>query len=614
MNRRRLHFFYSLPELLRNRVVLVLAIFLVAFGVRVLSWHDTRLEVGKVQTAVTADYQRVAQLLRQGGVAAFLSSSSPLSNLNTIGHPPGYSLLMAVVSSLFTESNSAIQFVQIAGDALAAVIIFLIAAEVWSLSAGVIAGMLAAISPQFAWNSVLRLPDSLAVLPILLAVYCLTRAVRRPRLVTFIATGALVGLSCWLRANALLLVFFLAAAVPLLVKDERKWRYAMALVFGTLLIVLPLTIRNAIVFHSFIPLSLGAGQTLLEGIADYDPQGSLGIPNTDVGIMQQEAEQSQRPDYYGTLFNPDGVERERARLSRGLGIIRSHPFWFSGVMARRAASMLRLERSRRVSAEPSISHSLATENLGPVWISTPAELSLSGTLRANQTKVTHELLTDRLTLVGDDSKYGDQFSASVVSVKKNTDYVFTLPITIERGRMRISVVSSSGQTYSSTIIETIEHTRPEDQPANLVQLPFIAGAAQQVQVVFSNEASNPPNPVVKVGPIKLFELGPARFLWTRYPRLIVHALQRVFLTAVMLPLAIIGLALLIIKKQSRPLIILTVVPVYFFCVQSIVHTEYRYVLAVDYFLFALVGVAVAWSADILVRLSAKREQVEQRSS
>ena len=68
----------------------------------------------------------------------------------------------------------------------------------------------------------------------------------------------------------------------------------------------------------------------------------------------------------------------------------------------------------------------------------------------------------------------------------------------------------------------------------------------------------------------------------------------------MLPLAIIGLAVLIIRKHSRALIILSAVPVYFFCVQSIVHTEYRYVLAVDYFLFALVGV-VASSVISLVR-------------
>jgi hypothetical protein len=196
----------------------------------------------------------------------------------------------------------------------------------------------------------------------------------------------------------------------------------------------------------------------------------------------------------------------------------------------------------------------------------------------------------------------------VVNVKKNNDYVFTVPISIERGRMRISVVQPGGKVYSSTIVETIENTSAEAQPTNLVQLPFVANSNQRVQVVFSNEASNPPNPLVRVGPIKLFELGPARGLWTRYPRLLVHGMQKIFLTAVILPLAILGLALLIIKKQSQALIILAVVPVYFFCVQSIVHTEYRYVLAVDYFLFALVGVMVSWSADILVRLSAKREK------
>ncbi len=585
----------------RLRLMICCLIFLIAFGVRVLSWHDTRLEVGKVQTAVTADYQRVAQLLRQGGLGSFLSSSSPLSDLNTLGHPPGYSILMAGIFSMFGESNTAVQFVQITCDALAAVMIFLIVAELLPFSAAVIAGMLAAFSPQFAWNSVLLLPDSLAVLPILIAIYCLTRAVKNPRLITFIIAGALIGLSCWLRANVMFLTFFVAASVWFLIKRERPWRYALAVIFGTLLIVLPLTIRNAIVFHRFIPLSLGAGQTLLEGIADYDQQGRFGIPNTDVGIMKQEAEQSGRPDYYGTLFNPDGVERERARLSRGVSLIRSHPFWFSGVMARRAASMLRLERSRLVSTEPPISHSLAIDNLEPVWIGKPAELFSSGVGLSTRVRVQHELPTDRLTLIGDDSKYGDQFSSNAVDVKKDFDYVFTLPVTVERGRMRISVAGPSGRAYSSTVVETIENTKAEDQPASLVQLSFLARDNQRVQVVFSNEASNPSNPLVKIGPIKLYELGPARFLWTRYPRLLVHSIQKVFLTAVMLPLAIIGLALLIFKKNSRALIILLLVPVYFFCVQSIVHTEYRYVLAVDYFLFALVGVAFAWVGSMVKR-------------
>jgi len=313
----------------RVRLALCFSIFLLAFGVRVLSWHDTRLEVGKVQTVVVADYQRVAQLLRDGGLRSFFSSSSPLADLNNLGHPPGYSILIAAIHSVFGSSDTAVQFVQIAGDALAAVMIFLIVAELLPLSAGAVAGLLAALSPQFAWNSVLLLPDSISVLPILLAIYLIARSPKNPRLLTFLLAGALIGISCWLRANAMLLSLFVALGVLLLVSPTnfslsssrdndklkfvgRRWRFGLAVICGTLLIVVPLTLRNAIVFHRFIPLSLGAGQTLLEGIADYDHEGRFGIPQTDMGIMKQEAEIYQRPDYYGTLFKPDGVERERA--------------------------------------------------------------------------------------------------------------------------------------------------------------------------------------------------------------------------------------------------------------------------------------------------------------
>ena len=118
----------------RSRLAICFLIFLLAFGVRLLAWHDTRLEVGKVQTGVTADYKRVAGLLRAGGVASFLSSASPLSDPNTLGHPPGYSILLALIHSVCGESDTAIQLVQIVCDALAAVAILLIVAELLPLS------------------------------------------------------------------------------------------------------------------------------------------------------------------------------------------------------------------------------------------------------------------------------------------------------------------------------------------------------------------------------------------------------------------------------------------------------------------------------------------------
>jgi hypothetical protein len=95
-----------------------------------------------------------------------------------------------------------------------------------------------------------------------------------------------------------------------------------------------------------------------------------------------------------------------------------------------------------------------------------------------------------------------------------------------------------------------------------------------------------------VGAAELFELGPAAFLWTRYLRLVLNGVQRLFITAVMLPLALAGIVILIRRRAMTTLVLLLSVPVYYLCFQSLLHTEYRYVLAVHYFLFVPAGVVI----------------------
>src|SRR5688572_20476155 len=577
---------------LRAQVLVGIAIFLLAFSVRSLTWHDTRFEVGKVQSSVAGDYQRVAELLRQEVLRGFFSSSSSLADLNNLGHPPGYSILIALVRVIFGSSNAAIQFTQILFDSFAAVLLFLIVLELFSLAPATIAGLFAALSPQLAWNSVLLLPDSLATFPILLAVFLLARSREKPRLTTFVMIGALVGLSCWLRANAMLLTGFIAIAVWLL-HGKKQWRYSLAVIAGTLLIVLPLTIRNAIATRHFIPVSLGAGQTLLEGIADYDTNNRFGIPITDMGIMKQEAEMFQRPEYYGTLFNPDGVQRERARMKRGLGVIASNPVWFASVMVRRAASMTRLERTRLISDTPAVTNPIETAGLSPVLVPMTSQLLASCRTQSSEQKAEFELSNpEALMLTGNHQKYGRQFLCGPLTVKPKNDYLIQLSTRIDQGRLRVSVEDSNGRTYTSDILEPLEIKQPAGQPIQTIRLPF-ASMAESVQVDFSNEASNAP-PIVHVDAMNLYELGPASFMWTHLPRMLLHALQKVFTTAVFLPLALIGLGLMIFRKQTAALIIFSVVPVYYFTVQSAFHTEYRYVLAVNYFLFAFAAVAIAW--------------------
>lgn len=576
-------------------------LFLIAFGVRLLAWHDARFEAARVQSVVADNYRHAARLIETGGVKAFFSSTSPLADPDTLGHPPGYPLLLALVSRLSGGSDAGVGLVQMAADAGAAALAFLLAVKLLPFGAGVIAGLLVALAPQFTWNSVLPLPDTLAALLVLAAVYCLAHAVRRPRLMTVVLAGASVGLSCWLRANALMLAPLLAAAALLLFGRELRARYAAALVAGAVLVVAPLTLRNALVFRSFIPVSLGAGQTLLEGIGDYDDEGRFGIPRTDLAIMRQEAEAAGRPDYAETLFGPDAVARERARLARAWSVIGSNPLWFVGVMARRAVSMLRLERARLVSPRPPVTHVLEeAERLQPTGTQTPAELSSGGEALSLRAELSLAPGGGALRVAGDDSKSARQFASAPFTVEGGADYLFSVPVKVESGRMSLEVAGAGNDAvHASTIVETQEGKTAAEQPTNTVRLPFVSAGEGSVRLVLANAPSGQTRPVVRVGEVKLFRLGPASMLWTRFPRLVVNGLQRLFVTAVMLPAALAGLVLLLRDGQRRALLLLLVVPAYYMCVQSALHTEYRYVLAIHYFLFTLAAFAIYRAGALL---------------
>ncbi|MDX6694451.1 MAG: Dolichyl-phosphate-mannose-protein mannosyltransferase [Blastocatellia bacterium] len=588
----------SHPSTLRRLVVQGFIIFLVAFGVRLLAWQDNRFEARKVQTAVTEGYKHAARLLSEDGLASFFNASAPLADTNHLGHPPGYSFLLALLSRLTSDTDTAVQFVQITADALAAVVIFLIALALLSKPVAFIAALLVALAPQFTYNSTLLLPDSISVLPVLLAVYCLTLATRRKATAArsaiglLVAAGALVGISCWLRANAMMLAPFIALATPLLFARGLRLRFALSLVAGALLVIAPLTVRNAVVYGRFIPVSLGAGQTMLEGIADYDAAGRFGIPATDVGIMKMEAEEYGRPDYYGFLFNPDGILRERLRLKRGFDVIIAHPFWFASVMARRAVSMLRLERVHNISTGPPVTHSLVIdEATPPVWSNAPDVLLASGTKGASLSELS--LTSDgMLSINGDDSKRDAQFVSPAFKLRRDTDYLLRLPVHIEQGRMAINVFAAgSNAPLASAIVEPQDWKTSAEQPLQTIEIPFVSRDDTEATIAFANGGSNV-RARAEVGRVELYALGQASGVWTRYPRAVVNLLQRLFITAIMLPLALCGLFLLIKRRSLKPLALLLVVPAYYLCFQSALHTEYRYVLAVHYFLFVLVALAL----------------------
>lgn len=583
----------------RRLAVLCLAVFLAAACVRLLQWQNNWHTIDKTMGKLTERYKEEAQFLLNGDLASFVRGPTPEPDPGILMHPPGYPVLMAAVYKLTGRSDAALRLFQILCDAAAAVLIFLIAAELLPAAAAVIAGLLVAFSPQFAYSTLLLMPDSVSTLPILLAVYLVVRSRNSPRLVTFIAAGACIGVSCWLRANALLLPFFLCILIFVTFERGRRLRYAAALVAAAVLVILPVTVRNAVVYKSFIPVSLGAGQNLVAGIADYDPEKRFGFEAYDAAACRQEAQMYNRPDYAFDLYRPDGVLRERLRTARALAVIRSNKLWFTGVMLRRAALMLENERVPVVSVEPTITNwpeiTGATEL---AWANSPAELMANNTAAPAR---------EQLSLVENDRalRVAGRFASAPVGVRGKSDYVLRLPVAAEQGRTVVRVETADGRATlaSATIPDSLEPGAQTEDSMTVLQIPFVNAGAEQVRVVLSEAEANQSPTVVRVGHVELFRLGPASFLWTRYPRALVKTVQKFFKTSGLLPLTIIGTVLLALARRWRTLAVALVVPAYYLSAHSPLHVEPRYVLAMHYFFSILIATALFWLGARIVEVA-----------
>jgi 4-amino-4-deoxy-L-arabinose transferase-like glycosyltransferase len=252
----------------------------------------------------------------------------------------GYSLFVGAVYRLFGRNFFAAQLVQELLCSLCPVLLFLIAGELISWRLGIAAGLLAAFYHGIAFFSNFILPDPLCPLPILFATYLLVMAwvKRNSSYMPFLAAGLALGLSVWLRPNALLLGPF---SIAILVLCYKRWRSilprAVAMVAVTFLVVSPITIRNYIMFDRFVPVWIGLGTVLWQGIGESSG-GQFGAPQSDEELGLQEVVIYGDP-HYTWWATPDGPERDRARIKKSLDVIVHNPVWFSGVMIRRMWAM-----------------------------------------------------------------------------------------------------------------------------------------------------------------------------------------------------------------------------------------------------------------------------------
>jgi 4-amino-4-deoxy-L-arabinose transferase-like glycosyltransferase len=210
---------------------------------------------------------------------------------------------------------------------------------------GLWAGAIAALWPLLALSGAEPLADSPTSWIVLGAAWLLLLAARRKGLGWALGAGALVGASCWLRANAMLLVFFWGLVLLFVVRASWRQRVLLSagLILSALLVIAPVVVRNFVTFHAFVPTGLGAGTNLWEGIGETE-RGSqeFGAPATDQNLVEQERAALNVPsDAPFDLYYPDGIQRDRERTRKALAIIARHPLWYAGTVVSRMAAVMK---------------------------------------------------------------------------------------------------------------------------------------------------------------------------------------------------------------------------------------------------------------------------------
>jgi hypothetical protein len=264
------------------------------------------------------------------------------SNTAALSQAPGYSIFLSAVYSVFGRDFLNVQLVQNAINSLSPVLIFLIAGSLVSLRVGIAVGLLAALSHHLGHISNFILPDEMNALPVLGAMYLVVLARKRgDSYWLFAAAGLAIGLASWLRAQTMMLAVFAGLMLVIIsVNQIAAVKRGVMMAAVSLLTIAPITIRNYVVYGEFVPIQLGTGLNLWEGIADASGD-RFGAVRLDTEVATQEAEMYNDPRYAGSWTTPDGIRRDRDRTSRSLEVILHHPLWYSGVMLGRCGEMLK---------------------------------------------------------------------------------------------------------------------------------------------------------------------------------------------------------------------------------------------------------------------------------
>ena len=243
--------------------------------------------------------------------------------------PPGESVLLAGVWKLTgSERWLPYQILMVIIDALMPIVVFYIGLALFHRRRTAYAGaVLYAVFPPIAWLSTNPHLDFWAVDFTLVITALLIRAGSAARSTpVLVSAGVAVGLGSYFRPGLLLIVPLVALATLSRARWREALRTAVVPSLVAILLLVPWTIRNADVFHQFIPVRIGSGQALWEGMGE--------LPN-DFGAQLDDAATFRQVHAVAPGLVYGTPAYDSLLSSWGTRAIRNHPGFYARLVATR---------------------------------------------------------------------------------------------------------------------------------------------------------------------------------------------------------------------------------------------------------------------------------------
>ncbi|QEC50326.1 hypothetical protein FSW04_23905 [Baekduia soli] len=199
------------------------------------------------------DHSYVQHALALADTAAYPRFSDHGHAVATAYRAPGFPMLLALVDRVLGPGLTSERAVQVVVGAVLAVLVGIVARELWGPRTALAAAALAAVSPVLVLFGASLISEPLFTALMLGALACALHA--RGRLPWAAAAGLLAAGAALTRPEGL------AVAVGVALCAGGRRAAAVALV-ATLVGVTPWTIRNAEALHAFVPVSTETGNTL----------------------------------------------------------------------------------------------------------------------------------------------------------------------------------------------------------------------------------------------------------------------------------------------------------------------------------------------------------------